>query len=172
MIHEKSAGSTQDTTLHVEVGSPPESLDEADAFRLAHRQRAGVSPVIRLKTVEKCACVQKPTVSATSAKAVSEFDSSDFALDALMQQVLAQPVSRRGAELGREVHPGQSRHLGKFGQVDAVVEVRPDIFLDAPEPPFRQGIDLRVRARAGQDALPASGRCCARIPGRPNGRVR
>ena len=77
MIHVISAGSTWDTAMRVAAGSP--SLDEADAFRLAHRQRAGVSPVIRLKTVEKCAWVQKPTVSATSARTVSEFDSSDFA---------------------------------------------------------------------------------------------
>jgi hypothetical protein len=79
MIHVKSAGSTWDTAKRVAAGSPPEIQDEADAFRLAHRQRAGVSPVIRLKTVEKCACVQKPTVSATSARIVSEFDGSIFA---------------------------------------------------------------------------------------------
>ena len=77
MIHTKSAGSTRDIVFDVEAGS--ESLHDADAFRLVHRQRAGVSPVIRLNTVEKCACVQKPTVSATSAKVVSVFDSSDFA---------------------------------------------------------------------------------------------
>ena len=52
---------------------------EGSAFLLAHRHRAGVSPVIRLNTVEKCACVQKPMVSATSASDVSVPDSSDFA---------------------------------------------------------------------------------------------
>jgi hypothetical protein len=79
MIHAKSTGNTRDIVFDVEAGSALESLDEADAFRLLHRHRAGVSPVIRLKTVEKCACVQKPTISATSANAVSVFDSSDFA---------------------------------------------------------------------------------------------
>lgn len=62
-----------------DAGSTAAGPDETSAFRLAHRQRAGVSPVIRLKTVEKCACVQKPTASATSARDVSEFNSRDFA---------------------------------------------------------------------------------------------
>jgi hypothetical protein len=50
-----------------------------NSFLQAHRQRAGVSPVIRLKTVEKCACVQKPTANAISASGVSVFDNNDFA---------------------------------------------------------------------------------------------
>lgn len=50
-----------------------------NSFFLAHRQRAGVSLVIRLNTVEKCACVEKPTVNAISARGISLIDNNDFA---------------------------------------------------------------------------------------------
>jgi len=39
MIHEKSAGRTQDTALRVGTGSLSKSLDEVDALRRARRQR-------------------------------------------------------------------------------------------------------------------------------------
>ena len=48
MIFERSAGYMHDMTLHIEAGSPPLSLDEADAFRLAQVQPAGVSPALRI----------------------------------------------------------------------------------------------------------------------------
>ena len=57
------------------LGTSPDD----NSFLLAQRQRAGVSPVMRLKTVEKCACVQKPTASAISASGISLSDSSDLA---------------------------------------------------------------------------------------------
>lgn len=36
-------------------------------------------------------------------------------LDALLQEILARPVSSRGAKLRCEVHPGQSRDAGEVG---------------------------------------------------------
>ena len=63
-------------------------------------------------------------------------------LDPVIEQIFAGPVTGRGAELRRKVHSGQAGDIGEFGQADAAVEMIGDILLDAPQPPFRQGIDL------------------------------
>src|SRR5271155_5506738 len=67
------------------------------------------------------------------------------AFDALMLEIFAWAISRRSAELRRKVHAGQTCGLGEVGQTDAATEMCLNVILDAPEPPFRQGIDFGSR---------------------------
>src|SRR5450756_213222 len=61
--------------------------------------------------------------------------------DTLMQEIFARTISRRSPELCRKVHAGQACDLGQVGKTDATVKMRFDVYLDAPETPFRQGVD-------------------------------
>ena len=68
---------------------------EGNSFLLAQRQLAGVS-LMTLKTAEKCACVQKPTVSATSASGISVFRQQRLRVfDAVTQEIFARTISSR-----------------------------------------------------------------------------